>query len=156
MSSSVERHHWLSTYCGILDGAFYLSEEELYAVDDIIRKLLILLNVPGRSQPEQLPPALMHEVRASYYTIALGSRDSAVTRQVRPITDQDCVVSLEAWREALVGLLTTAYPDLDLSERLIVTKVFTDLLVNIGVPQRAAAFHPEMVVRAHLQMGSAI
>ena len=145
----VERHHWLTTYVGILDGAFFLSEEEMYAVSDIVRKLLLLLDVPDRSEPTHLPLPVVQEVSAQYYTVALESRDYGVTRTVRPVTDEDCAVSLEAWREALVGLLTTAYPDLTVEETLLVTKVFTDLLANIGVPHRAAAFHPHLVINAH-------
>lgn len=156
MTDRVERHHWLTTYCGILDSAFYLAEEELYAVTDIIRKLLVVLRVPERSTPVYLPPAIAQEVTGQYYTLALAARDSGLPRQVRPVTDVDAVVSLEAWREALVGLVTTAYPDLSLEERLLTTKVFTDLLANIGVPNRAAAFHPQLVVSAYQEIDRAL
>lgn len=149
MTMNVERHHWLATYCGILDSAFYLSEEELFAVSNIVKKLLTLLQVPGRSEPHHLPLPVVQEVTGQYYTIALAARDSGRPRLVRPVTDEDCSVSLEGWREALVGLITSAYPDIDVDHRLILTKVFTDLLANLGVPARAAAFHPNAVLVAY-------
>jgi hypothetical protein len=154
--TTVERHHWLNTYAGILDTAFYLSDEELFAVTQIVQKTLNLLRIPERGAPAALPAALSHEVQAGYYTHALQSRDTGVPRPVRHATENDCVASLEAWREALLTMLTTAYPDLGVEERLIVTKVFTDLLSNLGVPQRSAASHPDMVINAYLQVDKAI
>lgn len=112
----------------------------------IVTKLLAVLRVPDRGQPAVLPVPVAQEAYSGYYSLALvAPRESGVTRPVRPVTASDVVVSLEAWREAIVGMFTTAYPDLTGDERLMLTKVFDDLLRALGVPDRAAAFVPDTV-----------
>ena len=144
------RHHWLNTIVGILDSAFFLTDEEQFAVSDIVRKVLHSLNIPERGEPAVLPVALAQEAQVGYYSLMLaGPRTSGMVRHVRPATDQDVVVSIEAWREAIVGMFTTAYPDINELERLWLTKIFHDLLAAIGAPQRAAAFFPEAVLAAY-------
>jgi hypothetical protein len=150
MTVRAQRHHWLNTIVGLLDSAFFLTDEEQFAVSDIVRRLLIALNIPDRGQPYVLPIPVAHEVSGSLYALGLATpRESGLVRAVRPASAADNVVSLEAWRQALVSLLTSAYPDLSADETFMVTKVFTDLLAAIGVPLRAAAFFPNTVVRAY-------
>jgi len=151
-----DRSTWLAVYVGTLDNAFALSEEEVYGVTEIVRRLLTLLNVPDRATPRHLPMPVVHELVGAVYTTALAGRGTGVERDVRAATGLDCVASLEAWREALIGMLTTAYPDLSVQEKLLTTKVFTDLLASIGVPDRAASCHPQMVVDAYLEIDRAM
>lgn len=146
-----ERHHWLNTIVGVLDSAFWLNDEEQYFTIDIVARLLDSLGVPDRSDPDRLPPAVALEVSSGYYTVQLNSpRDSGLARPPRAVTQTDMVVSVNAWNQALMSMLTTAYPDLEPVERVVSSKVFTDLLVAIGVPERAAAYFPDDVIRAYL------
>jgi hypothetical protein len=46
-------------------------------------------------------------------------------------------------------MLTSAYPDLNPVERVKAMTVFTELLVAIGVPDRAVYCYPDEVVRAY-------
>jgi len=149
----VERHHWLNTMIGILDAAFHLTEVEQAHLIAIFKEMLAAVRIPERGEPEELPAALALEVTSSFFTISLaGPRDSGIDRPVRAATKNDIVVSLEAWRSALAGMITVAYPDLLPTERLLVDKVITDVLAGIGVPQRAAEYLPGDVVRTHRAM----
>lgn len=142
---------WTTVYVGTLDAAFSLTEEELFGVATIVRKLLDRLHVEGRADPETLPMPVAHELTGMVYATALGRR-LGIGSAVRPTTDEDCYASPEAWREALTRMLTTAYPELSPSERLFISKVFADLLRSLGVPQRAASCHPQMVIDAYLEL----
>jgi hypothetical protein len=145
-----ERHHWLNTIVAILDGAFYLTEEEQALTISIVNRLLTGLRIPDRAEPGRLPAAVALEVTSGFYTVQLYSnRDSGMIRPVRMVTANDLVVPVEAWAQALLGLILSAYPGLDPAERMISTKVFTDLLTGIGVPHRAAAYFPDDVARAY-------
>jgi len=155
MAQHVERHHWVNTLCGILDSAFYLDDAELVGVVEIVSKLLAYLHIPARGEPAALSPGLVSEATGSYYAISLSSRDYGLVRAMRAAGGNDCVVSLEAWREALLRVFTTAYPDLNADERFVAVKVLTDLLAAIGVPGRAAAHHPQEVVDAYLRVDRA-
>ncbi len=146
----IERHHWLNTVVGILDAAFYLSEEEQAQVIRIIRQLLVDLRIPERGAPREVPAPLSLEVHASFYTTTLAQpRQSGAPRPVRAATSNDLTVSIEAWRDALLGLITVAYPDLEPLERLEVARTLHDLLAALGVPARAAAFFPSEVIAAY-------
>lgn len=146
-----ERHHWLNTIVGILDAAFYLSDAEELQVISYVRRLLEGLRIPERGVARVLPAPVALEVASSLYTIALaGPRNSGVPRRVRRASSGDMVVSVDSWRDALLGLLTAAYPDLHPEERLVAGTVLTEILLGLGVPERAAAFFPEEVVRAYL------
>lgn len=147
--SRVERHHWLNTIVGVLDGAFLLSEEEQFQVISIVRRLLEALRIPERGNPHSLPAAVALEAASGFYTVQLThARSAGAVRAVRPVSSGDMVVSAESWRDALVGMITGAYPDLAPEERLVTSKVMADLLAALGVPDRAAAFFPDTVVRA--------
>jgi len=150
MGSSLQRHHWINTYVGILDAAFQLSETEQLEVIGILRQLLLGLRIPERTSSPSLPAPIALEVSSGFYTIQLAhSRDAGVVRAPRLTNNRDATVSPEAWRDAFTGMLFTAYPDLAPSERLLATKMFADLLAALGLPARAAAFLPETVVRAY-------
>lgn len=150
MTASPQRHHWLSTFVGVLDEAFHLSEEEQFAVADIVSRLLRQLHIPDRGVPQIVPIPLAQEVYASLYSQQLESRRRArLNPRTRRIDPHDCVASLEAWRSPLVDMVATAYPDLAAEERLLLTKITTDLLAAIGVPTRAASHFPDAVLNAH-------
>lgn len=145
----MQRHHWLNTYVGILDAAFHLSDMEQMEVLSIIKRLLEGLHVPDRGAAHSLPAPVGLELASGFYTIHLAhTRDSVIQRPVWEATSADLVVSAEAWRDALTGMLFTAYPDLSYQDRILATKTFADLLAALGVPARAAAFLPEAVTRA--------
>lgn len=147
------RHHWLNTIVGLLDSAFYLSEEELYSVTYIVDRLLDTLHIPERDKAAVVPAVVDQEVRGGVYSLQLDSpRSSGLQRPVRRTTEHDCVASLEAWRNALENLVLSAYPSLSGEERVLLAKVLTDLLAAIGVPERAAAFFPDAVLRAHREI----
>jgi len=148
MRQHVERHHWLNTLVGILDQAFNLTDEEQVYVIDIVNRLLEGLAIPERGEPALLPPQLVLEMSSGVYSTKIaGPRSSGVVRPIRATSARDMVVSIQAWVESLLGLLLTAYPDLTPVERIVAAKVFSDLLDGIGVPDRAAAFFPDDVIR---------
>jgi hypothetical protein len=145
------RHDWLNTYLGVLDAAFHLTEEEQFQVLVILRRLLKALQVPQRGVPVELPPAVVLELTSRFYTVGRSKpSDVGLQRRVRAISKGDLVASVEAWRDALLHMLITAYPDMDAAERLTAAKVFEDVLTALGVPNRAAAYLPDDVIRAHL------
>lgn len=149
-AQTAQRHHWLNTIVGTLDAAFYLTDEEQFVTIDIVRRLLEALNIPDRSTPSRLPAAVALEAASGFYTNGLyGPRESGLERPVRPANGGDIVVSVETWCQALMSMILSAYPDLEPLERVIATKVFSDLLAGIGLPHRAAAFFPDDVVRAY-------
>lgn len=148
--AEIERHTWLNTILGILDGAFGLSDEELYFTTVIVRKLLEGLNIPERHPADILPIAVTQEAFAGVFSTQLHApRNAGVQRIVRAVDETDTVVTLEAWRQAVMTLLLVSYPDLDPGERMWATSTIDDLLLALGVPARAAAFFPDEVVRAH-------
>lgn len=151
--TSLERHHWLNTFLGILDSAFHLTEVEQVQLIGIFRDLFSALNIPSRGEPAEIPAALALELSSNFFTVTLaGPRDSGTERPVRPATAQDLVVSVEAWRDALAGMVLVAYPDLAPTEKLFLDRSLAYALGGIGVPHRAAEFLPEDVVRAYRKL----
>jgi len=150
MSTRVERHHWLNTIVGVLDSAFHLTLDEQFAVSSIVNKLLAALRIPERGAAQVLPMPVVQEAHASYYSTSMATEDGRV---VRGATSLDCVTSLETWRSALEDMVVTAYPDLSAEERILLAKVLSDLLAAIGVPNRAAMFFPDAVLKAHREIG---
>lgn len=145
-----ERHHWLNALVGMLDSAFRLTDQEQYFVADIVSKLLDFLDIPFRGMPASLPNAVAIEVESGQFALQLSSpRETGIDRPVRPAVVSDIVVSVEAWRTALMQLLVSAYPELSGEERVMTAQVFDQLLTAIGVPDRLACFFPEEVVRAY-------
>lgn len=143
-----ERHHWINTIVGLLDQAFNLTDDEQVFAIGFVNRLLELLHIPDRADPAALPVPVVLEVSAQVYTTQLSSaRENDLVRPVRAVRQGDVFVSVETWVEALLALMTSAYPDLDPSERLVAAKVLRDLLDAIGVPDRAASFIPDDVVR---------
>lgn len=147
MTRQAERHHWLNTVVGVLDSVFYLTEEETFAILEIVGSLLKNLNIPDRGIPAALPAPVAQEVAASYYSRQLANQlDSGSPRHIRPATEYDVIVGNDTWREALAALFTTAYPDITGEERLLLSKVLEDLLAAIGAPDRAPAFLPDLII----------
>lgn len=150
MGTTPQRHHWINTFVGLLDGAFHLTEAEQLEVIAILKQLLVALQIPERGTAESLPAPVALEISSGFYTIQLThSRNAGYIRPVRAVAVTDTTVSAESWRDAFCGMLFTAYPQLSPAERLLLAKTFSDLLAALGVPARAAAFLPEAVVRAY-------
>ena len=145
----IQRHHWLNTYLGILDSVFFLSEEEQYHTIKIISSLLEAIKIPERGTPVLIPASVAVEAKNSYYSISLDARQkSNFERHPMIIDNSDLMVSIDAWRDSLLNMLTTAYPELEPEEKILSAKIFTELLVALGLPNRAAAYFPDDVVRA--------
>jgi hypothetical protein len=146
---SPERHDWVNTLVGILDQAFHLTDDEQYFASEYVGKVLDVLCIPDRGDPVALPVPVVLELSAQVYSDQLAaSRDNGFARPVRATKNSDIVVSVEAWSEALMKMLAAAYEDLRPEERMMGAKLFSDLLVAVGAPDRAAAFLPDDVVRA--------
>jgi hypothetical protein len=145
-----ERHHWLNALVGTLDAAFRLTEDEQFFVLDIVSRLLDSLDIPFRGEPAQLPATVAQEAASGLYSEQLAApRDSGLIRPVRPVNGSDMVVSVGAWRNALLGMLLTAYPGLEPVEKMVAAQVLDDLLAAVGVPDRRATFFPTEVVAAY-------
>jgi len=145
----IERHHWINTYLGILDSVFFLSDEEQYHTIKIVTSLLTALNVPERGLPVLVPASVAVEAKNSYYSISLDARQkSSFERHPRVLESNDITVSIDAWRDSLLNMLVTAYPDFQAEEKILAAKIFTELLEALGLPNRAAAYFPDDVVRA--------
>jgi hypothetical protein len=146
----VDRHHWLNAIVGMLDQAFRLTDDEQFFVLDIVSRLLDALDIPFRGDPQQLPASVAQEAESGLYSMQLSTpREVGLVRPVRAVTGGDMVVSVEAWRTALLGMLITAYPDLEPVEKMTAAQVLDDLLTAIGVPTRLAMFFPSEVVAAY-------
>jgi hypothetical protein len=145
-----ELHHWVNTIVGMLDASFRLSDDEQFYVLDIVTRLLDTLEVPYRDDPAELPASVAHEVTSGMFSAQLaGVREAELLRPTRTAVEHDIVVSVAAWRTALLSMLLTAYPDLAPFERITAAKVFDDLLVALGAPDRVARYFPAEVVAAY-------
>lgn len=144
-----ERHHWLNVFVGVLDDAFHLTEEEQFGVSVVSSRLLDSLNIPHRGVPATLPLPVVQEMHSGLYSMKLSRAAGLPPRPVRVATPEDSVVAVEVWRDALEGMILTAYPDLEAPDRLRLAKAVTDLLAAIGVPQRAASHFPPSVVSSY-------
>lgn len=143
-----ERHHWINTIVGLLDQAFNLTDDEQVFVIDYVDGMLTMLRIPDRADPAALPVPVVLEVSAQVYSAQLAAaRESGFVRPVRLVRPGDVVVSVETWVETLLGLLVSAYPELTPPERVVTAKLLQDLLDSLGVPDRAASFLPDDVVR---------
>jgi len=140
----------VAAFTGVLDAAFRLSQEEQFYTFDILNKLFEKLGVPERSRPAALPAPVALELACAHYSTQMaGPRTSAVPRVARGASGGDIVASVETWREAFFQMVLTSYPDLEPLERVVTLKVLSDLLVAIGVPDRAAYHFPDEVIRAY-------
>jgi hypothetical protein len=149
--AEIERHTWLNSIVGLLDTAFQLTDEELFFTSQIVKRLLEALLIPERGQPAQVPAVVAVEAEAGVLSEQInGSRSAGVPRLGRVAKSSDTVVTLEAWRQALLSLITSAYPDLEPLEVAVATQILDELLVALGLPARAALYFPDEVVRAHL------
>lgn len=146
----VGRHDWVNAILGMLDGAFHLTVEEQAPTLSILKSLMDALDIPGRRDPESVPAGVALEADAGVYSAVLASeRATGILRPIRAADDYDPFVPLETWVQALVTMLTSAYPELNGVERVKAMKVFTELLVAIGVPDRAVYYYPDEVLRAY-------
>lgn len=146
----VKRHHWLNTIVGILDSAFNLSPMEQIGTLDVVNKILKKVNIPDRSLPSNLPAPVSFEAESGIFSAQLSNaRNISKSYESHPVTGSDMVISAEAWRDALVGLIITSYPDLTADEKLFLNIGFTDLLDSLGIPERKAYFFPQTVITAY-------
>jgi hypothetical protein len=148
-SADPKLENWLSTFVGMLDSAFSLTDDEVFEVRRITARLLSALNVENRGQAHAVPLVLRQEMLSGHYS---DSMDRLTPPAVRPVGANDCVASVAAWTTALEYMLASAYPDFSGDEMLLMRKVLTDLLTAIGVPDRAASFFPEAVMAAHREI----
>lgn len=147
-------HHWVATIVGVLDSAFNLTTSEQYEVTRIVNKLLQTLNIPDRGAPITIPMQVVQEMHAGIYSDSLAAEDRP--RNIRRVTQGDCVAPLEAWRNAFETMITSAYPDLEPTDRILLVKILNDLLAAIGVPNRAAVFFPDSVLAANRDIEDAV
>lgn len=151
-----ERHHWLNTILGLLDSTFSLTPMEEPPTIRAIQNLLSELNIPDRADAPSLPAAVALEVTSSHFTIQFSSpRRADLMRPPRRTSPSDIPVSLETWRQGFVSLITSAY-DLSAMELLLTATVFNDILTELGVPNRAASYYPEEVLRAYQELPDSI
>ena len=116
-----------------------------------VRRMLEALGIPERGEPDVISSALLLEAEGSTWSQVLhGPRDAGVSSYPRAANGKDITVTLEASRQALLSMLTSAYPDLDNDEVMLAASTFDDVLLSLGVPERVAYYIPNEVVRAHL------
>lgn len=150
----VDRHVWINTFVGILHTSFSLTDEEQYYSITILNKMFKTLNIPERSAPKQIPAAVALEMNTGFYSRqTVNSREPNQARNPRRLQQGDLVASIESWRQALLNMIISAYPEIDSQEKLYVSKVLNDLLLGLGLPMRAALYFPEDVVRAYQDLG---
>lgn len=143
-------YHWVNVMVGLLDSTFLLTDVEQIGAADVLGRLLERLRIDDRPAPTSIPAALALEIDANFYTIALTkARTVAAARPVRMAGPQDPRVSVEAWSNTFVSLLTQAYPSIEPIEAMLASKVIGDLLLALGVPDRAALHTPDDVMRSY-------
>lgn len=146
----VKRHHWLNTIVGIIDSAFRLSPMEQMGTLDVVNKILKATRIPDRAVAQTLPAPLSFEIASGIFSNQLATaRNLNQNYDSIPVGSGDMVISAEAWRDALVGLILTSYPDLTADEKLYINVGFTNLLESLGIPQRRAYFFPQTVITAY-------
>jgi hypothetical protein len=133
----------------VLDSAFSLSGEEQFFVAALIGKVLDQIGVPNDEPLDTIPAALSLEISCGFYTTQLTTRPDGRGRGPRPSGIGEVTASLDDWRDALVGMVCSAYPELDGVDRLILTRGVDDLLIALGLPDRGASHLPGDVVNAH-------
>ena len=148
----IKRHHWVNTIIGILDSVFILTEVEQFGAIDAVNKMLGKLNIPERGHAFLIPASVAMEAESSYYTINMDNyQNGSQSRTPRVIISGDAVVSLDSWRDMFMNMITTSYPDLLPEEKLLLSSMFNTLLLSLGIPERAATYFPDDVVRAWKQ-----
>jgi|GEM_PF-3570708 len=149
-SDLAQRHHWQTTLVGLVDAAWHLTDEEKFHTSRVIGHLLDVLSIPDRGPAAELPIEVALECEAGLFTRALaGPEESGVVRPVRRADPRAEAVEIAAWRDAFLGMLLRAYPDLDGLERLAAVRAVDDLLAALGASERAIYWVPELVARAH-------
>lgn len=151
-ANSPARHHWVNTIVGQIDSAFLLTYEELFAVEHAVVEMLDSLRIPSRGPAVSIPAPLAAEMTSQFWAVHLDSanRTEMLVNRPRAVREGDTVVSLDAWRNALSGLVTAAYPHLAPIERVLLAKSLDDMLADLGIPSRAARYIPESVIPHHL------
>ena len=144
-----ERHHWTNTFVGLLDMAFVLSDTEQIHAARIVDDLLAFLRIPERGVPSALPVHVSLEVTSGFFARHLHEPRLAGTPRTPPADGSTTEAhTLEAWRQHLMSLVLTAYPDLEPIEMLGLAQVANELLAGLGIPDRAPVQITDAVVRA--------
>lgn len=144
---SPTRNSWLATLTGILDDALRLTGEERAFVGQIMLALLSALDIPDRSRPVSIPAAVAAEVGTGYHSERLQALSPR--QPPRAVQANDSAVTVATWSRAILGLLTSAYPDLGAEERQVADTALQGLLLGLGLPERAAGYFPDTVLRAY-------
>lgn len=145
----IERYHWLNTVVGVVDDVWHLTPEEQFHTIRVVRALLDQLNVPERGAPSVVPASLALEVDGGFYNLRLNAEfDSGAPRPVRAVAAGDFTLPVEVWVNSLSSLFTSAYPDLDPLERVLLNRTFMELLQSLGAERRSPSHVPEDVARA--------
>lgn len=147
MSAGIERHHWVSTIVGILDGAFALTDEEQFLTAAIVRGLLDRLDIPGRGQAAELPVAVTLEATGGVFSSQLAAGRPVLRTRSRVATHVN--VALEDWRDMVCRMIFRAYPNLAPEERFFAVTTIDEMLMSLGLPDRAPAFIPADVVSVY-------
>lgn len=148
------RHHWVNALVGVLDGAFYLTQEEQYFAAASLTRMFDTIGLAGLGDPQEVPAALVLEKEGGFYSQQMASGRNGPLRPVRASAAGDIGVPLEDWRDALCRMLFRAYPDLAPAARLYVTATFDELLAALGLPDRASSHLPSDVVSAYREARS--
>lgn len=152
MSIAIQRHDWVNAFLGMLDASVHLTEEEQGPTFSVLRGLCDTLDIPGRGVPQHVPVAVALEAEAHLFTDAMaGPRQSGVVRPVGYARDHHIVLPLETWVQAFMNMLESAYPDLGPMERMSARKVFAELLIALGLPERAVHYYPYEVIQVYLE-----
>lgn len=138
---------WSHTIIGILDATWSLTDLERYHSLEVINKLLTYLRIPERSTPVFIPIDVALEVQSQFWSLQLEKSQSSIAEKpIRKVQEGDQTYPLEVWRTSIEKLILNPYPDLEPTERLLLSKYLTELLSSLGVPDRAPVFLPENVV----------
>ncbi len=142
---AIRKEHWSAMLTGMLDYAFGLDDAEQLGVLTVANQILDFLNIPDRGDPVEVPIQLATEAETGRYSARLGS---GAPRVVRTAADGGHILPISTWRVAIQRLFQAAYPDLDPLELLMAAKLLDDLLLALGLPDRAAVFTPDHVWRS--------
>lgn len=145
----IGRHTWTNTIVGMLDEAFRLTPEELLAVTGIVMHALDLLDIPGRGEPVHVPAAVALEAEGGHFSTPLhAGRTAGVALPALPGHGDRVAVGLGAWRQTIVDMIGGAY-QLQPMELVELTTIIDRMLLSLGLPERAASWHPEAVLRTY-------
>lgn len=145
----IKRYHWVNTVVGILDSVFYLTDVEMYHSIDSLNKILSKLQIPERGGSVMIPASVAIEAESSFYTRSINNLEGNNKFRIPRVNiENDMIVSIDSWRDMFVNMFIITYPNMLAEEKLLLSSFFNTLLLALGVPDRAASYFPDDVVRA--------